>query len=389
MKDWPLLAASGVAIVGVAVSFWILYDSTGDIGQIDFRIYQGSASGFAHGESLYHYRHPTFGLAATYPPFGPLLFVPTSLVNPRVAEVVWLVANMACIALILWLVCGHMMAIDGRLRRLVCLIGPSLAIPTALMWPDLQLGQVNLWIWLAIVADLILVRRGNRWSGVLIGLATAVKLVPGVFILFLVATRSWRPAVRASGAALGATLLAWMAAPSDSQLYWTTLVFDTSRIGALSDGRNNSLRFLVAQTSLEESTQVILWLLIVALVVPVGMRLAARSWQAGQDVHAMVVVGCVGALASPISWNHHLIFLLFGLMLLPLPERGPRSAQLAILLAGWVFLVDPVMFGVNRASSAVRCLTMMAVVAGFILRPSSWLTTGKTQDAAELGRLAA
>lgn len=378
-RDWLFTISIVAALVGAAFSFWLLYDSTGDFGQIDYRIYSGSAGRYTSGQSIYSYVDPEYHLSATYPPFGLLVFVPISYLNIRVAEVLWLLANVACLVAIARLVCTHMLRVSERTRMLVCLVGPSLAIPTAMMWANFQLGQVNLWIWLAIVADLILIRRNKRFGGVLIGLATAMKLTPAVFIVFLLAAREWKPAARAAAAAATATGVAWALAPSDSRLYWTELLFDTSRIGALGDPRNNSIRFVTTLLPVGDHLQVLLWLAVAAFVVPLGIRRATLAWRGGQDLYAMVIVGCVGALASPISWNHHLIFLLLALLLLPEPG-WPRRKQIVVLAAGWVFLVDPVMFGVSAVSSVLRCLAMVAIIAGLALCPTSWLESISQRD---------
>jgi hypothetical protein len=45
----------------------------------------------------------------------------------------------------------------------------------------------------------------------------------------------------------------------------------------------------------------------------------------------------------------------------------------AVLGAGWLVLADPVGFGVNRLTAAIRAALMLAIVAGAVLRPTSWL----------------
>src|SRR6185503_21371042 len=61
-------------------------------------------------------------------------------------------------------------------------------------------GQVNTLLLTLVAGDMLLgVARGRRWAGVGIGLATAIKLTPGVFILYLLITRRWRPAGVATG----------------------------------------------------------------------------------------------------------------------------------------------------------------------------------------------
>ena len=52
---------------------------------------------------------------------------------------------------------------------------------------------------LLVVADLALPDR-VRWKGIGVGVATACKLVPGIFVVYLVLTRRFRAAAVACGA---------------------------------------------------------------------------------------------------------------------------------------------------------------------------------------------
>ena len=92
--------------------------------------------------------------------------------------------------------------------------------------------------------------RGRRWAGVGIGLATAIKLTPGVFILYLLVTRRWRAAATAIGAAAAATLVAAALFPDQSREFWTSALWDTNRVGILEYVSNQSLRGLLARLPL-------------------------------------------------------------------------------------------------------------------------------------------
>jgi alpha-1,2-mannosyltransferase len=265
-----------------------------------------------------------------------------------------------------------------------------MAIPTTMVWLSLNLGQVNIALWLAIVLDLVLVRRGNRFGGLLIGVAAAVKLVPAIFVLFLFAAGERRAALRGVVGFALATAVAWVIAPTDSWTYWTRLMFDSSRVGLLDDARNNSLRGLLAHLS-PGSAATVLWLAGAAVVIVVGLRRSARSWNERRDLHAILVVGCVGALVSPITWTHHLVFLPLGLLSFvgpapggargrsregrigrysgPLGDdlgtgRAPAWARSALLFVVWLALVDPVGLGVSPWTSGARALAMIVVVFG-------------------------
>ncbi len=127
---------------------------------------------------------------------------------------------------------GRAAAPDRRPAGLAALVHRSaIATPLAVAIEPtretLGYGQVNLLLFALIMADLVALRWRSRrgtttarsgdgpllrfvysgaWAGVGIGLATAVKLTPALFILYLMITRQWRVAVTAVGTTIGVTL---------------------------------------------------------------------------------------------------------------------------------------------------------------------------------------
>ncbi|MFD0393469.1 glycosyltransferase family 87 protein [Streptomyces nogalater] len=129
------------------------------------------------------------------------------------------------------------------------------------VWTTLRYGQINLLLAVLVLWDLT--RRPadghDRWSGLGLGLATAVKLTPGLFPVFLLATglvdrlrggrgEPWlRHARGAAVAFAGATLLAAAVLPYDSWRFWTRMVFHASRVGLAEDTGNQALRGILAR----------------------------------------------------------------------------------------------------------------------------------------------
>ena len=80
------------------------------------------------------------------------------------------------------------------------------------MRDEMRFGQVDTVLLAMAVADCA--ARAPRWPrGALVGLATAIKLVPGVFIVYLWLSGRRRAAVTAAAAALAWTLGAWLLLP--------------------------------------------------------------------------------------------------------------------------------------------------------------------------------
>jgi hypothetical protein len=88
-----------------------------------------------------------------------------------------------------------------------------------------------------------------------------------------------------------------------------------------------------------------------------AFRLALRS---GATVTAATVAGAAMSLVSPIAWTHHLVFLCFPLLLL---VGRPGWRPKALLAGAVVVLVDPVGFGASAATSVVRTLILVGVLA--------------------------
>ena len=62
----------------------------------------------------------------------------------------------------------------------------------------LSFGQINIYLGLLVLVDLLVLgRRGSKWTGIGIGLATAIKLTPGIFIIYLLVVGRWRAAITA------------------------------------------------------------------------------------------------------------------------------------------------------------------------------------------------
>jgi len=204
-------------------------------------------------------------------------------------------------------------------------------------------GQINFVLWALIVLDLaVLLPRHSRWLGVGIGLATAIKLVPGIFIVYLLVTRRWRAAGVAAGTAAGASLLAAAIFPHDSWTFWTSKVAHGEGVGQLAYPMNQSITGLLARLAVPGTPSTLIWLVLAIPVAGYGLWRAGRAGRAGDELTALALTGFVGALVSPISWVHHLFWFVPALLALldsavdpagvvsGLRRRGPLAAAAVI-----------------------------------------------------------
>jgi len=146
-----------------------------------------------------------------------------------------------------------------------------------------------------------------RWPrGALIGLATAIKLVPGVFIVYLLITGRRKAAGVSALTFAGVTGLTWLISPSDSATYWTSAVFNSNRLGGNTQAANQSLRGMLLRLFAPAPAPAALWLAVALLVAVAGFAAARAVHQRGQDMAGIAITGLLAALLSPVAWIHHL-----------------------------------------------------------------------------------
>jgi alpha-1,2-mannosyltransferase len=177
-------------------------------------------------------------------------------------------------------------------------------------------GQVNLLLLFIVAADLLfLVQFGKRFGGIGIGLATAIKLTPGIFIVYLLVTKRYRAAAVATATAATATWFAATLAPDASRVFWTDAIWNTDRVGSTAFVSNQSLNGLVSRLNPAEPSKLIWLALVIATLVFWAYR-SRRAVAAGDELTGLALTGVVGCLVSPITWVHHLVWALPAIILL-------------------------------------------------------------------------
>ncbi|GAA2480646.1 glycosyltransferase 87 family protein [Winogradskya humida] len=315
----PALVAGAAIAVGVFLVTVPTFRHFFDLG-----VYRGAVRFWLlDGEPLYEYRYQDSEYGFTYPPFAALVMSPLALTSWPVAIVTSVVVNTAAtLTLLRWWLGRRAWWITALLFLAMLMFEPAR--------DTFSFGQVNLVLLLLVCADLRALTRGSRWAGAGIGLAVAIKLTPAVFVLYLLVTRRWRAAAVASGTAAGATLLAAVLAPDASVAFWTDAVWDTSRVGRLAYVSNQSLRGVIARLELPAA-----WWAVLVLAVLICWFVRVRRADA---VTGFALTGALACLVSPVTWVHHLVWLLPALFLVR------RPWPLWILLSSsvvWLWWADP------------------------------------------------
>ncbi|HEY0486041.1 MAG TPA: glycosyltransferase family 87 protein [Mycobacteriales bacterium] len=322
-------AVTGAALVGFA----------GRHHGFDLTIYRGALHSWWDGTGLYAYHHPGYGgMGFVYPPFAALVLSPLALLPAGAALGAVTVVNLVILAGCGWWL-ARPLGLPGWFT--VALVLP-LGVALEPVRDTLGFGQVNLLLAFLVLVDGWLLARGRRdVAGFGIGVAAAIKLTPAVFVVYLLLRREWRPAANALAAAAAATLLAAAVDWRTSWQFWTSMLWDTSRVGRSDSTPNQSLLGLVARLYDDSTPPRWPWLLAVLVVLAVGL---ARAVRAEDRVAALTVVGLTGCLVSPISWVHHLVWVGPAIVVL-LRARRPVAA-----VATYGLAVSSIVFWWRRAA---------------------------------------
>lgn len=307
----------------------------------DIVVYQQAGAAFMDGRSVYELMFADGVWPYTYPPVTLLLFGPMSQLGPH-----RMLLAMNTLSFIGLLVCVWLSLGLARVRAGAGRIGATAAISAAAIWLDpvltnLEIGQVNLLLMTLVLIDLALPDR-RMFKGVFIGTATAFKITPGIFIVYLLVTRRWRAAGVAAGTFLGLGAVGFLADPHGSDLYWLGGLFaNPSRV-------TQDMPVAVFTQSLLPMAQRLVpdfgtpIYVVLALAVGLGGFLLCRlAWERGDELLAVGICGITGLLVSPVSWHYHWTFVvpvLVFLVLLTARLRGVAQHLAAAVSVG-VFLV--------------------------------------------------
>ncbi|MFJ6195483.1 glycosyltransferase 87 family protein [Micromonospora sp. NPDC092111] len=322
----------------------------------DLKIYMRAMDWWASGHPLYDYVQPDRvqgELYFTYPPFSALLLRPFAVLPLGLTIVIF--TALTCVAVVVttrWLV-TPVIERHGLHRTFALTVAVLLVFAVESTRETITFGQINMLLVVLILADLLFAVPGaRRWAGVAVGLATALKLFPGIFIVYLVVTRRWRAAAVAGVTAAAATLLAAAVAPRDSWRFWTHELWATNRVGRTDYTGNQSLFGLLSRIDAPARPNQLLWLALVAVVLGYGLWRAARAARAGDELTGITLTGLVGGLVSPITWTHHIYWFVPAVVLLvdaaldadPATVAGARRRRRLLTFATVVGLV--IVYGV-------------------------------------------
>ncbi|MFI7074149.1 glycosyltransferase family 87 protein [Micromonospora sediminicola] len=327
-------------------------------GFFDLNVYYGALTFWVHdGGEIYDFLKAGTQYGFTYPPFAALVMLPMAYLPWNAAIVVSVTATVLVSAVVIWWLLDPVARRSGWTRWFTLAVALCLAAAYEPMRETVNFGQVNMLLLFLVAVDLLrLLPARNRWAGVGIGLATAIKLTPGIFIVYLLVTGRWRAAATAVGTAAVATVVAAGLFPDASREFWTEALWNTDRVGELAFVSNQSLRGVVARLD-PQHPSTIAWLLLVLVTLVIWGWRCRRAVAAGDEATGLALTGAVMCLVSPVTWVHHLVWLLPGLILLVdngMAARGRRRRLLlAAALVGYALLCSRIVWSWEKDFTGV------------------------------------
>ncbi|HUA30926.1 MAG TPA: glycosyltransferase 87 family protein [Streptosporangiaceae bacterium] len=328
------------AAFALALGAWVADIATHPIdltlGWFDLNIYNHAGLITRHATDTLYSWHFRPGVQYLYTPFAALGFAAGSLVPWAVLKWLMTGASLAAMIVTVWVTFGQL-GWAGR-RRTAAVLGVSaLALWSEPVLRSLQVGQIELLL-MALIAWDMCQPDGRRWKGVGVGVAAGIKLVPLIFIPYLLLAGKVRQAAVALGVFAATAVIGLVALPHDSVKWWLTGYFlhagnfEKTSLGSL---LNQSLLAMITRTPAGAGSVTSLWLLLAALFGCLGLGSAAVLARTGRLTAGWVTCAVTGVLISPISWDNHWVWIVpVGVLLVDAAVRARGWAR-----AGYVALI--------------------------------------------------
>ncbi|SDP93399.1 alpha-1,2-mannosyltransferase [Actinopolyspora xinjiangensis] len=305
----------------------------------DHSVYRWAVDAWAHGRELMPSEAPVRNgepLPWVYPPFAVLPLAPLAVLPLKVDIALLYALNALALSTTFHLVLRRTW--PGAEPLLCFALSVALARISLFLEPVFGCfaqGQINILLMGMVVVDCL--ARHPRWPrGMLVGIAAAIKLVPGVFVLFFLLRKNFRASVTAVGTAFLATLVGFLVDFEASVKYWFTQGPASAAFGSPLR-TNQTVLAVLTRTDLPQVPRVSLWLLACAILGALAVYCVRRS----SDAPAVVLIGLVSLLVSPTSWSNHWVWLAPLLLFMVVYGLRSRSklwltaAVLSIHVAHW------------------------------------------------------
>ncbi|MFI7105422.1 glycosyltransferase 87 family protein [Nonomuraea sp. NPDC050227] len=350
---WVVVALVVAAAAAPLVHTWLT--NPDDQRLVDLDVYRTGGQMLLDGRPVYDFFTPAPQLLPfTYPPVAAMLAVALAEMSWGTAQWVWTAGIFAALAVTVWF------AFRQALRAYVPWVFGLLMVACTYLMPirdQVRFGQVDILLVALCLVD-CLARRPWLPRGFLVGLATAVKLTPGVFLIYFLVTRQWRTFFMAAFVAAVLTVLPFVVIPQDASAFWFSALLDPERLGANTATTNQSIRGMLLRLYMPESLTFVIWAVIVAAVAWYGFRAARAAYQAKDELTAVALTSLMAVLLSPVAWIHHLAWVVVVLGAIVGDGRDP--VRLRVAAGVWLFYVVPVpWWGVSLIAAGIPGVSLV------------------------------
>lgn len=336
--------------------------------EVDLGVYLRLGGKYVFTSHLYSFVLPNTSLPFTYPPFAALLFAPwqRTFTSVGLVQAVWTTCNVA--ALVGVLVLSVRLVKPSLDKMATWRLALALSLPALLLNPVLitmGFGQVNLFVTFIVMWDLLGERRiGTRQMplGVATGLAAAVKLTPLLFVPYLVLTRRWRGALTCVLTFGACELVTLAVSPASSKAYWTQAIFKPGRAGDLSIVDNQNLWGVLDRFTHGVLPDAVMLPLLIATAAA-GLLLAAQAHRRSSPLLGVLICATTCLLVSPISWVHHMVWVVPVILWLAFAPDRPRWGRLLAIVTAVLFWSAPVWWVPYKNTSDLH-LNQLQLIAG-------------------------
>ncbi len=360
---WGLIAGTLALAVPVVVLTVVYLSQAGHWEMIDLQVYRWGGLLARRSGPLYTAQYRGM-LSFSYPPLAAAIFEPLSALPLLAVKRIVITGSVLALLASAWLAWGGVGVRGTWSRAALALAVTDIALCIDPVQQTIDLGQINLVLMAVVLADL-LAPGDRRWQGAGVGLATGLKLTPGIFIAYLLLTRRFRAAGVAT-AAFALTVAAGFAVlPGLSRQYWLGGLFlDPSRPGPVIYASNQSLFGMIARLAGGGGPALPYWLAVAPIVAACGLLAAALVHRRGRELAAVSVCAVTGLLVSPVSWDHHWVWIVPVLVAVADLAWRHRSWVAWAGLAGLVLLFAGYPVGQRGDPGAVKGLIWTVPAGG-------------------------
>lgn len=388
LQWWGVLVAVVAGLTATVMAWLIVRSMVAE--PTDLRVYGTAAQWLWSGQDPYSEAFELVVYQAvpwTNPVPAAVFYAPLSWPIPGGWDVPWLVLQIVALVGVVAVSFRTLVHRFATRRARVLLIAGITVISTGLdpVVETLILGQVNIFIVLLVLWDVVGFgdSRVQRWlrrfvpQGVAVGLAAAVKITPGLVIVWWVLTRQFRAAAWATGTIVVSWGAAFVLAPAVTWRYLAdgVMLDGVRRLGDhVASVANQSLMANVSRWVEVVPAPAWMWMPAAVIAVTAGLLAGVQAYRRGNLLAAVVLVMLPALLASPIAWTHHAVWLIPAFAVLLGDGSDPRRVF-------WVTFTAPLWFVHTRTTGHTLALYGIswyyALLYVVVFVAVYWITVGR------------